>query len=365
MQENIHRYVYSHWGYFAGRNFIDYKQAVSIPFYNANAFPQGVETFILNNLDRGSGEQQRSGNTVKAREIRIKLNLRNVMQTEEFTIMKQINDLSLTPEESDLSRSLREYVVELNNAAVSTGSASQNGEVVGLTEVVDTLKLNTTIGAQTITAANNGGRIKIADTHPDTPTIYQGALSSSEPQSINDTNNNWLYQFDPPQQYRILIVKYFDMVIPALLDEEEDYLNYFLPNPSIKEDINGPRFFQAINPPLHYRSTLGITAINARPLTAPLNDRVYKKTVILYDKIVTFTRQQTTFSFDEVWTLNEATAWSEEDNLPLDNGIICFIYDMPTSFRGNTNGHDIYTWRPSSNTMHIDITSEFYYNQPF
>ena len=370
MQKNIHRRVLRRKDFFAGRDtsvLFNAPDLATWHYVREDILPQQFDCRVLNDLNQGKGEQERCGRSVFAKELRLRLNLRSMVPQQKTAIIAQAfnTQSGLT----DNPRNVRNYVMRLNQAAVELGGHSFTGSITGVDAVAEEDAVIAEIGSQGITANNADGVIKIDDTHPNQP----GGSYAGTTNTVNNTvwSQNYAHEVVPIFQVRILIVKYYEMVIP---DDrlDKNLALYFLPNnEDLTPDIYGPTGPIQTDYPIPstgeyrlYQYELGGAQYSNISLMAPLLDTVYKKTDILYDKIVTFSPSNPVFTLDEVWKLNETVVWQTADQIPIQNGIVLIMYDEQSSMRVPYNSALNYKHIPYSNNLFLEMSSEFYYTQP-
>lgn len=362
MKKQIHRNLNWKRGLLMG---VD--QSVDIPFVEAEAYfnaqnTQRMQAFYLNDLAQNSAEDGRTGKTVFANEIRVKMILRNYDSSFVKTFQNVNHSSQMLGVQNDNWKTVRNYQFKLNEAAVRLGGATFAGSVDGINELAEATAIVATMGSQTISGTE--GNPIIDDTHPHIPPAY--SISTSIP-DLDQLDQNWISTQTVPQQVRILIVKWWDITVPLVFPGTASIFEYFLeeaPELDNEMDFYGPTHLQTIAQD-EYRTTYGVNSLpeGTYRLTAPIAEKHYKKIDILYDKIVTFTYPVSAFTLDEVWKLNETVEWIDDDYRPITNGIVMLVYNQPTSYKlyGTTTYRG---YRTAPAIFHYDLCSEFYYTQP-
>jgi hypothetical protein len=362
MKKQIHRNL--KWGR-GLMNGID--QSADLPYIDPEAYfniqnTQRSEAFYLNDLAQTSAEDGRTGKTVFANEIRVKLILRNL----DASVVKTFQNVNYSSQmlgiQNDNWKTVRNYQFKLNEAAVKLGGATFAGSVDGFNELAEATAIVANMGSQTISGTE--GNPIIDDTHPHIPPAY--SISTGIP-DLDQLDQNWIQTQVVPAQLRILILKWWDIDIPVDFPGASNIFEYFLHESDEldnEKDFYGPTHIQIIGED-EYRTTYCVNdlPVGTIRLTAPIAEKHYKKVDILFDKIVTFTYPISTFTMDEVWKLNEIVEWTDDDHRPIKNGIVMMIYTQPTSYR--LYATPTYRgYRTAPMIFHYDLCSEFYYTQP-
>lgn len=377
MRKNTHRYTINTAGSYLGnrrrlRDFVFQSYNSYNAYHNSEASKQLLDAICLNPLDKGNAEDQRIGHTVFAKELRVKLNLRSFEAAELYTPHVSFNRLSLVARTDDTNNfpPVRNYQMNIKRAGLTVGGFTSLGEVAGIDIVGEATEVTLVSSEMPVTCTGDDGHILINDTKPGKPTLYGGVLETVADELLRP--DTIMYTQKPIVQMRILIVKYYDLVLRRDLDPD-DILGYFLPLP--EEDV--PDFYgptQKLSeenpvgdpPNVEYAEITyqtGATTTTQIPLTASLLPAVYKQVDILYDKIVTFTAEQPVFTLDEVWKLNETVSWMDTIHYPIDNGVFLIMYDAPSSRRIDLRT-DTRSWLCMDNIISTEISTEFYYDQP-
>lgn len=374
MRKNVHRLARQRDGFLAGRRTEYQSYAVEDDDYNdlrAARFSQMFEVFPMNDLQRGIQQDQRTGYTVNGLELRVKLNLRGWDAAQTSDIRKSYDSLSL--EGIDAAR---DYLFQLNRAGVSLGAGTSVGTTEGVELGAEAVVVDTAYTSRTISCSAANGGIQLVDGRHSQQPKYYGQLYIASSNQI--TSKNELVKQTTFSQYRILIIKTWDLVMDALL-LDNDIIKYFLDDPTDVPDLYGPVYLTKShqvpgNDPDEFadiNTRVGHLNLNRIPLTAPLLEKVFRQVDILYDKIVTLDANKPYFTLDEVWKLNETVRWLDDDHYPIENSIFMIIYDNPAS-RLNPRtytekvvvGDDVHSYKPQANICHYELCSEFYYTQP-
>ena len=373
MRKNIHRKVTEYHGWLAERRADPWAFSADTDDYRdlrEEHYPQMLEVISLSDVARGVEENQRTGYTINAIEMRLKLMMRGWDASQYSDIRR--NYLSLDLFGQNVSR---RYLAQVNNSGLQLGSGTVTGteDGVNLGGDVEAIVENESARNITCTAANGG--IQIVDADSGTQPRYVGSMETGS-SSFYASKNELLAQ-KPISQYRVMVLKHWDIVMDSLLTSE-DIIKYFFDNPINFEDVYGPVRIQKSNPdnedPNEYANITtrpGVVNVKAIPPTAPLLDKVFRQVDILYDKIVSLDPDKPYFSLDEVWKLNETIRWLDDEHYAIENNIFLVIYDIPVSkfnprtwtSNGLFNQQDIFSYRPQANICYMHVTGELYYTQ--
>jgi len=379
MRKNIHRKLTNFDNLLDFRKFDVQKYAVDQDDYIVNRdanFEQQLQTYVLNDIKRGILEENRTGYTVNGLELRVKLVLRGWDAAQSSILPKNWENFTLRGQDGD-NTPVRQYLFKVNKAGLSLGAEIGSGQTEGVDAVGEAEVSEFEFGARSITASANNGSVEILDSKFSKPPFYDGYFNTGSTNLI--TTKNETMAETGYSQYRILLLKYWDVVAdPLWLDV--DWANAFLYPPEESIDLYGPVTVtkQNIAPPENdpdefadITTEVAMFKQTKIRLTAPLLDKIFRQVDILYDKVITLDANKPYFTLDEVWKLNETARWLDDSHLPIENGIVMFIYDNPSSrFNPRTytnkivNGVDVHSYKPQANICHVDLCAEYYYTQP-
>lgn len=365
MDPNIHRRIYKS-NQWHGRNTYEPSQYFSINFYEVNRPQQRFQTHFINDVPKGTKDDERMGRTIYQKEVRIRIMLRNWDCSLSFNRLSIFQSLGFQGITDGQYRTVRNYTANINQSAMTVAPASLDGTLDGLNEVVDASVFVGTIGEHMITCQGNQGRISITDTHPNEEPAFSGTI-----QSTPDPNSVWPRNFtfgkNNPCYYRIVVLKYFDLT----LNQNTDHTTWFDSDVGVEPDVFGPYAYDT--------DGLGTRIYHPAVTTIPLhtsmfcslNENTYRKTVVMYDKVVKFfPGEDPTFVMDEIFKLNETVTWQNDDDYPLENGLVIITYDLPYSVNWAYDGNCPYTVNTplngiyGPNITYENIHAEVYYTQP-